>query len=133
MDVRSAKGEAGLRNSRSGSVATIKEQNVMRGSNETKPLLFLFDEPTTGLHFEDVRVLLRVFQRLVDAGHSVVVIEHNLDVIKSADWIIDLGPDAGDQGGQLVAEGTPEQVMDVPESHTGRALLESLEVESRSA
>ena len=133
MEVRDGTGEAGLRNSRSRSVATIKEQTVMRGSNETKPLLFLFDEPTTGLHFEDVRVLLRVFQRLVDAGHSVLVIEHNLDVIKSADWIIDLGPDAGDQGGQLVAEGTPEQVMDVPESHTGRALLESLEVESRSA
>ena len=74
------------------------------------PTLFLFDEPTTGLHFDDVRVLLKVFQRLVDAGHSVLVIEHNLDVMKSADWIIDLGPDAGDQGGQIVAAGTPEQV-----------------------
>jgi excinuclease ABC subunit A len=84
--------------------------------------LFLFDEPTTGLHFDDVRVLLKVFQRLVAAGHSVLVIEHNLDVMKSADWIIDLGPDAGNQGGQIVAAGTPEQVAACPESHTGRAL-----------
>ena len=86
------------------------------------PTLFLFDEPTTGLHFDDVRVLLKVFQRLVDAGHSVLVIEHNLDVMKSADWIIDLGPDAGDQGGRIVAAGTPEQVAACPESHTGKAL-----------
>ena len=86
------------------------------------PTLFLFDEPTTGLHFDDVRVLLKVFQRLVDAGHSVVVIEHNLEVIKSADWIIDLGPDAGDQGGRVVAAGTPEEIAACPESHTGRAL-----------
>ena len=84
--------------------------------------LFLFDEPTTGLHFDDVRVLLKVFQRLVDAGHSVLVIEHNLEVIKSADWIIDLGPDAGDQGGQVVAAGAPEDIAACPESHTGRAL-----------
>src|SRR5208283_4532756 len=86
------------------------------------PTLFLFDEPTTGLHFDDVRVLLRVFQRLVDIGHSVLVIEHNLEVMKSADWIIDLGPDAGDQGGQVVAAGTPEDIAACPESHTGQAL-----------
>jgi len=86
------------------------------------PTLFLFDEPTTGLHFDDVRVLLRVFQRLVDIGHSVLVIEHNLEVMKSADWIIDLGPDAGDQGGQVVAAGTPEEIAACPESHTGQAL-----------
>ena len=86
------------------------------------PTLFLFDEPTTGLHFDDVRVLLKVFQRLVDAGHSVLVIEHNLEVMKSADWILDLGPDAGDQGGRLVAAGTPEEIAACPESHTGRAL-----------
>ena len=84
--------------------------------------LFLFDEPTTGLHFDDVRVLLQVFQRLVDAGHSVLVIEHNLDVIKCADWVIDLGPDAGDQGGQIVATGTPEAVAKSEVSHTGRFL-----------
>ncbi|HWQ92491.1 MAG TPA: hypothetical protein VN673_12535, partial [Clostridia bacterium] len=85
-------------------------------------ILFLFDEPTTGLHFEDIRILLKAFQRLVDAGHSVLVIEHNLDVIKSADWIVDLGPDAGDQGGQIVATGTPEDVANCPRSHTGVAL-----------
>jgi excinuclease ABC subunit A len=86
------------------------------------PTLFLFDEPTTGLHFDDVRVLLKVFQRLVDAGHTVLVIEHNLEVMKSADWIIDLGPDAGDGGGQVVSCGTPEEVAACPASHTGRAL-----------
>jgi excinuclease ABC subunit A len=88
------------------------------------PTLFLFDEPTTGLHFDDVRVLLKVFQRLVNAGHSVLVIEHNVDVIKTADWIIDLGPEAGDLGGQVVAQGTPEQVAQCAESHTGEALRE---------
>ncbi|MEO5802334.1 MAG: excinuclease ABC subunit UvrA, partial [Verrucomicrobiota bacterium] len=91
-------------------------------SEEGKPSLFLFDEPTTGLHFEDVRVLLKVFQRLVNIGHSVVVIEHNLDVIKSADWVIDLGPEAGDCGGQIVSEGTPETVSLCLESYTGQAL-----------
>jgi excinuclease ABC subunit A len=95
-------------------------------SPQSKPTLFLFDEPTTGLHFDDVRVLLQVFQRLVDAGHPVIIIEHNLDVIKSADWVIDLGPDAGDQGGQIVAQGTPEQIAANPASHTGQALKEVL-------
>lgn len=87
-----------------------------------KPALFLFDEPTTGLHFEDVRVLLKVFQRIVDSGHSVLVIEHNLEVIKSADWVIDLGPEGGEQGGRIVAEGTPETIAACEASHTGRAL-----------
>jgi excinuclease ABC subunit A len=91
-----------------------------------KPTLFLFDEPTTGLHFDDVRVLLKVFQRLVNSGHSVVIIEHNLDVIKSADWVIDLGPEAGDLGGQLVAVGTPEQIAQSGGSHTGEALRQVL-------
>jgi excinuclease ABC subunit A len=88
--------------------------------------LFLFDEPTTGLHFDDIRVLLKAFQRLVDVGHSVLVIEHNLDVIKCADWIIDLGPDAGDEGGYVVAEGTPEDIASSSSSHTGRFLREIL-------
>jgi len=92
------------------------------------PTLFLFDEPTTGLHFEDVRVLLQTFQRLVDAGHSVLVIEHNLEVIKSADWVIDLGPDAGDQGGRVTACGTPEEIAAFPGSHTGTALRSVLVV-----
>ncbi len=89
-----------------------------------KSTLFLFDEPTTGLHFDDVRVLLAVFQRLTDAGHSVVVIEHNLDVIHAADWVVDLGPDAGDQGGRVVVAGPPEVVAQCAESHTGRHLRE---------
>ena len=96
-----------------------------------KPTLFLFDEPTTGLHFDDVRVLLKVFQRLVGAGHSVLVIEHNLDVIKSADWVIDLGPEGGEEGGRIVAEGTPEEVAASPQSHTGSALVGVLGARSR--
>src|SRR5438874_4870164 len=84
--------------------------------------LFIFDEPTTGLHFDDVAMLLQLFQRLIDAGHSLVVIEHNLEVIKSADWIIDLGPEAGDDGGEIVAAGKPEQVAKIERSHTGRFL-----------
>jgi excinuclease ABC subunit A len=96
------------------------------GVPSNKRTLFLFDEPTTGLHFDDVRVLLQVFQRIVDAGHSVVVIEHNLDVIKCADWVIDLGPDAGERGGELVVAGTPEQVANCDASHTGSFLREVL-------
>jgi excinuclease ABC subunit A len=84
--------------------------------------LFLFDEPTTGLHFHDVGILLKVFQRLVDSGHSVLVIEHNLDVIRAADWVIDLGPDAGDEGGEIMAQGTPELIAQDNRSHTGAAL-----------
>ena len=84
--------------------------------------MYILDEPTTGLHFEDVRKLLGVLGRLVDQGNTVVVIEHNLDVVKTADWIIDLGPEGGSGGGRIVAEGTPEQVAEVPESHTGRYL-----------
>ena len=84
--------------------------------------LYILDEPTTGLHLDDVRVLCRVLDRLVDAGHTVVVIEHNLDVIKRADWVIDLGPGAGSQGGRIVASGTPEDIAQTPESVTGRYL-----------
>ncbi len=84
--------------------------------------LFIFDEPTTGLHFDDVAILLRLFQRLVDRGHSIIVIEHNLEVIKCADWIVDLGPEAGDEGGEVIASGTPEQIAKTKNSHTGRFL-----------
>jgi excinuclease ABC subunit A len=84
--------------------------------------LFIFDEPTTGLHFEDIRTLLGCLQRLVEAGHSVLVIEHNLDVVKTADWVIDLGPEGGDAGGQIVATGPPEHVTADDRSHTGRFL-----------
>src|SRR4029077_3422814 len=83
------------------------------------------DEPTTGLHFDDVAKLLRAFRRLIDAGHSLLVIEHNLDVVRAADWIIDLGPEGGDAGGSIVCAGTPGEVMRVAESHTGRALAEA--------
>ena len=88
--------------------------------------LFIFDEPTTGLHFDDVAMLLQLFQRLVDRGHSLVVIEHNLEVIKSADWIVDLGPEAGDAGGGVVATGTPEQIAQAENSHTGKFLRKVL-------
>jgi excinuclease ABC subunit A len=93
---------------------------------QTGRTIYVLDEPTTGLHFEDTRKLLQVLQRLVDAGNSVVTIEHNLDVIKSADWVIDLGPEGGSGGGRIVAEGTPEHVATVPASHTGRFLAEIL-------
>ena len=88
--------------------------------------LYILDEPTTGLHFEDVRKLMEVLQALVDAGNSVLVIEHNLEVIKTADWVVDMGPDGGDAGGYLVAEGTPEMVAEVKESYTGRYLKDIL-------
>src|SRR3989442_8195286 len=84
--------------------------------------LYILDEPTTGLHLDDVRTLCRVLDRLVDAGHTVLVIEHHLDVVKRADWIVDLGPGAGEAGGRVVAQGTPEDVAGVAASATGRYL-----------
>jgi excinuclease ABC subunit A len=93
----------------------------------TGQTLYILDEPTTGLHFEDVRKLLEVLHRLVEQGNSVVVIEHNLDVIKTADWIIDLGPEGGVKGGEIVAEGTPEDVVKVAASYTGHYLNPMLE------
>ena len=86
--------------------------------------LYILDEPTTGLHFHDVAKLLEVLHELVDAGNTVVVIEHNLDVIKTADWLIDLGPEGGDGGGEIVAEGTPEDVAKAKASYTGQFLKE---------
>ena len=88
--------------------------------------IYILDEPTTGLHFHDIAKLLEVLQELVEQGNSVIVIEHNMDVIKTADWIIDLGPEGGDGGGYIVAEGTPEQVAKVAESHTGTYLARVL-------
>ena len=88
----------------------------------TGKTLYLLDEPTTGLHFDDVRKLLAVLHALVERGNTVVVIEHNLDVIKTADWIVDLGPEGGDGGGRVVAEGTPEKIAACEASHTGRYL-----------
>ncbi len=92
--------------------------------------VYILDEPTTGLHFEDIKMLLGVLNRLVDKGNTVIVIEHNLDVIKTADWIIDLGPEGGDAGGRIVAAGTPEQVAEVKESYTGQFIRRLLEKES---
>ena len=89
--------------------------------------LYILDEPTTGLHFEDIRKLLQVLQRLVDSGDTVLVIEHNLDVIKTADYIIDLGPEGGNGGGTVVATGTPEEVAEHPHSYTGQFLKQLLE------
>ena len=86
--------------------------------------VYVLDEPTTGLHTEDIRKLLLVLQSLVDKGNTVIVIEHNLDVIKSADWVIDMGPEGGSGGGTVVAEGTPEEVAKVEESFTGQFLAE---------
>jgi excinuclease ABC subunit A len=88
--------------------------------------IYVLDEPTTGLHFEDVRKLLLVLNGLVEKGNTVVVIEHNLDVIKSADWLIDIGPEGGSGGGEIVATGTPEDVAKVAKSHTGKFLKEIL-------
>jgi excinuclease ABC subunit A len=98
---------------------------------DTGRTLYILDEPTTGLHFEDVRVLLTVLHRLVDRGNTVLVIEHNLDVIKTADWIIDLGPEGGTRGGTIVAAGTPEDVVKVEASHTGRYLRPMLKKPTR--
>jgi excinuclease ABC subunit A len=89
--------------------------------------LFICDEPTTGLHFDDIAKLLATFQRLIENGGSLIVIEHNLDVIKAADWVIDLGPEGGARGGRVVATGTPETIAQVTEGYTGRYLREALE------
>ncbi len=97
-----------------------KDSNL--SSKHGRGTLFLFDEPTTGLHFDDIAKLMRALRRLLDANHSVVVIEHNLDVIRASDWLIDLGPDGGDAGGELVAQGTPDDLRQHPTSHTGAAL-----------
>jgi excinuclease ABC subunit A len=88
----------------------------------TGDTVYILDEPTTGLHFADIQKLLDVLHRLTDAGNTVIVIEHNLDVIKTADWIVDLGPEGGDAGGYIVAQGTPEEVVQMERSYTGQFL-----------
>jgi len=99
----------------------------------TGKTLYILDEPTTGLHFADVQTLLVMLQRLVDAGNTVVVIEHNMDVIKTADRLIDLGPEGGEEGGVIVAAGTPEEVAAVADSHTGQFLAELVKPTARKA
>ena len=92
----------------------------------TRKTLYILDEPTTGLHFEDIRILLKVLQQLVDRGNTVLIIEHNMDVIKSSDWVIDLGPEGGDEGGEIIACGTPEMVAEDKKSYTGHFLKDML-------
>jgi excinuclease ABC subunit A len=103
-------------------IARELAQSSKRGGRK----LYILDEPTTGLHLDDVRVLMQVLDRLVDAGHTVLVIEHHLDVIKRADWVIDMGPEAGSGGGRVVVQGTPEKVAATDGSHTGHYLREIL-------
>jgi excinuclease ABC subunit A len=110
----------------SGGEAQRVKLSLELSKRDTGRTLYILDEPTTGLHFHDIKLLLEVLHRLRDAGNSVVVIEHNLDVIKTADWIIDLGPEGGDGGGRIVAQGTPEQVAVNPASKTGEYLRRSL-------
>lgn len=107
-----------------GHLAEAARSGITQGKLAKKGSLFLFDEPTTGLHFDDVARLMRAFRKLLGAGHSLLIIEHNLDVIGAADWIVDLGPEAGQDGGQIVAQGTPEDIMGVAASHTGQALMD---------
>ncbi len=99
---------------------------------QTGKTLYLLDEPTTGLHFEDVSKLLDVLHRLTDLGNSIIIIEHNMDVIRNADWIIDLGPEGGEEGGRMVAQGTPEQVARTKKSYTGQTLAKLLPAASNN-
>jgi excinuclease ABC subunit A len=100
----------------------VKLASFLTKERSTEKIMFIFDEPTTGLHFHDIRRLLKAFDALIERGHTVVVVEHNIDVIKCADWVIDLGPEAGVEGGSVVVAGTPEQVMECKESYTGEFL-----------
>jgi excinuclease ABC subunit A len=110
-----------------GEAQRIKLSAHLLASESSPHTLFIFDEPTTGLHFDDIAKLLKAFDSLLEAGHSIIVIEHNMDVIKCADWIIDLGPEAGDLGGYVVAVGTPEEISQNPNSYTGQFLRKYLE------
>jgi excinuclease ABC subunit A len=115
----------------SGGEAQRVKLSAELSKRQTGRTLYLLDEPTTGLHFEDVKRLLEVLHKLVDKGNSVIVIEHNLDVIKTADWIIDMGPEGGDGGGTLVMDGTPEDVMRHAKSHTGHYLKRILRTKGK--
>ena len=113
-----------------GEAQRVKLASFLGKERDDRHLLFIFDEPTTGLHFHDINILLKAINALVEKGHSVIIIEHNLEVIKTADWVIDLGPGGGDEGGRLVVQGTPEQVAACAESVTGQYLSEKLAVRS---
>ena len=111
-----------------GEAQRIKLAYFLSKGNSEKPTLFIFDEPTTGLHFHDIHKLLLAFESLIQHGHSVLVIEHNQEVIKYADWVIDLGKEGGDEGGKIVFEGTPETLAEFPGSYTGTFLKEKINV-----
>ena len=104
----------------------VKLAYYLSGEKQNTPTMFIFDEPTTGLHFHDINTLMKSFNQLIDNGHTIIIIEHNMDVIKCADYIIDMGPDGGDKGGNIVCTGTPEEVADNPASITGKYLKEKL-------
>jgi excinuclease ABC subunit A len=107
-------------------LAAVRSANASAKPSQASRILYILDEPTTGLHFDDVSKLLTALKKLIDGGGSLIVIEHNLDVIKSADWVIDLGPEGGEGGGRIVAEGTPEQIAGSLHSHTGHWLAKVL-------
>lgn len=109
-----------------GEAQRVKLASFLVKENPKDRILFIFDEPTTGLHFHDIQKLLDALNALVDRGHTVVVIEHNMEIIKSADWIVDLGPDGGKAGGELIFEGTPEDLVKCSGSHTGEYLAKVL-------
>ena len=109
-----------------GEAQRIKLASFLGQGQSNSPTLFIFDEPTTGLHFHDIKKLLYAFNALIERGHSLIIIEHNIEIIKSADWVIDLGPEGGEQGGYVVFEGTPENLANSPGSHTGKYLKEKI-------
>ena len=113
-----------------GEIQRVKLATFLMKDNASESTLFVFDEPTTGLHFHDINKLLAAFNALIEKGHTIVVVEHNMDVIRCADWVIDLGPEAGEGGGRLVFAGTPADLAECPESHTGQYL--SLRAQNRN-
>jgi excinuclease ABC subunit A len=113
-----------------GEAQRVKLASFLGQEKTTEKYLFIFDEPTTGLHFHDVRKLLEALQALVEKGHTVLVIEHNMEIIKSADWVIDLGPEGGKMGGNLVFQGTPEDLVHCLESPTAPFLAEKLSIKN---
>ena len=117
----------------SGGEAQRVKLSLELSKRDTGRTLYILDEPTTGLHFSYIQQLLDVLHRLLDAGNTVVVIEHNLDVMKTADWVIELGPEGGDGGGRIVAQGTPETIAACADSHTGRYLKQVLDAPRKRA
>jgi excinuclease ABC subunit A len=117
----------------SGGEAQRVKLSLELSKRSTGRTLYILDEPTTGLHFQDISQLLDVLRQLVDAGNTVVIIEHNLDIIKTADWVVDLGPEGGDAGGAIVAQGTPEDIAACPASHTGHYLKPLLALSHETA